>query len=455
MIVALDMPLSLQQIAHAIGAAPIHPSAVIRRICTDSREALPGDLFFALDGQHARGADFVTDARSRGAFAVSTQVGEGVLCVRDTVAALASLAAEYRSHLPSLKKTVAVTGSVGKTTTKNMLIALLSDDFATHGTHGNYNNQIGVPLTLLSAPRSTEMLVAEIGISHPGEMQPLSELVHPDVALITNVGHAHVGNFGSEEQLFSEKSRIACGLKENGTLLVPYGDPRCRAIKGAEGVSLQDPHAPFYLSCRQTADEEHHAVFFYKGRSVCELRLPFSQHGVLEDCAMAISAALTCGASPVRFENAFRLVRGNGLRMRSLTSPHGIHILDDAYNASPESMKEALDTLCRRTKAHRCVLLGDMLELGGDTEHFHRMIGRQLYACGIEKAFFFGVYAPFYRLGAQEAGMSPSSLFVNNDITSPELTVRQIRDACHDGDTLLCKASHGSHLQAIIQELIV
>ncbi len=451
MIVTLDIPLALSDIAAVIGAPSLNTNAVIRRICTDSREAQPQDLFFALNGTNDNGEHFAEDAVRRGAYAVSTHIGTHRLCVRDTTAALGALAAWYLTQLPHVSTRIAVSGSVGKTTTKNMLCALLSPYRRTHATKGNFNNHIGVPLTILSAARDTELLICEIGISHPSDMAPLSMLVRPDIALLTNVGHAHIGNFGSAEQLVEEKYRITYGMSEHGQLLVPYEDVRLRTRGHAIGVSLHQATAPFYLACAKTSDQTTKITLFHKQKVCCTDTWPLVERGLLQDAAMAASAAALCGIPLTHTGDAMAQVIQEGLRMQRRISTAGVHLLDDAYNASPESMLEAIRVLCeQRTDGHRCVLLGDMLELGRATEQLHRMIGRTVAACGIDKAFFFGVYAPFYRLGAQEGGMPCDRIFLNNDSTDPACTAAHIREQLSCGDTLLCKASHGCHLERIL-----
>ncbi len=453
MTVTLSILLSLREIAHAVGAAEVMCDGLVRRICTDSREARAGDLFFALKGDQTSGEIFVQDALSQGAYVVSAQIC-ATLCVRSPEEALLQTAALYVSKLPCLKKRIAVTGSVGKTTVKTMLSYVLSASYATHATPGNFNNALGVPLTLLGASAKTECIVSEIGISHPGDMEPLASLVRPHIAVITNVGHAHIGNFGNEDQLFEEKCKITPGLSENGTLLVPYGDVRFASIP-CQTVSTQSAKADFYLACRKTNNEKTDADLFCKGNAVCSLTLPFTDDSLIKDCAMALAVALLSDVPPDRYEDALAEMRESDLRVQMKRTPGGLYLLDDAYNASPESMTEALHILQRRGKGRRCVLLGDMLELGADTEFFHREVGRLLPQFDVELAFFFGVYAPFYSTGAKLGGMDTASVFVNNDITLPHITLENILAVCRQGDTLLCKASHNTGVKSIIQNLLV
>ncbi len=453
MIVTLSIPLSLREVAYAVGAADLMQDGFIRRICTDSREACTGDLFFALKGRHMDGELFVQEALSKGAYAVSSQV-LATLCVRSPEDALLQTAALYVSKLPCLEKRIAVTGSVGKTTVKTMLSCLMSASYLTHATPGNFNNALGVPLTLFGASAKTQCIVSEIGISHPGDMEPLASLVRPDIAVITNVGHAHIGNFGNEEQLFEEKCKISLHLSENGIWLAPYADARFASLP-CMTVSVLSPKADFYLACRKVCDKHTQADFFYKGKRICALTVPFTDEGLLKDCAMALAAAFLGDVPPDRYEEALAQICEGDLRVQMKLTPGGIHLLDDAYNASPESMTEALRILQRRGKGRRCVLLGDMLELGTDTEFFHRQIGQALPLFGVETAFFFGVYAPFYSMGAKHGGMDASCIFVNNDITLPQITYEKIRNVCRRGDTLLCKASHSTGVRSIIQNLLV
>lgn len=451
----LYIPLTLADVARAVGHTPPTVNVPIRAVVTDSREAETGVLFFALQGERFDGNDFIEDAIKRGAAAVSSKLHDGALTVRDTRSALLSLAKAYRERLPFLKKTVAVTGSVGKTTTKELLSSLLSSSLHVHATQANYNNEIGLSMTVLSAPINTEALVLELGINHPGEMLPLAKTACADIAVLTNVGHAHIGNFGGVKQLVAEKLRVGDALSENGILLVPDDDKRLCAHPRACPVSVSDAYAPFALLTERMHGNEQEAVFCKDGAALAAVHLPFTDEGAYRGCALAMAAAYLCGASPLTFSDSLKKRASTCLRMKVCTFFGGGRVLDDTYNASPESVINALSVLSKETDTMRCVLLGDMRELGAYTEELHRTIGKKVHECGACRAFFYGVYAPFYRMGALEAGMPPEHIFINNDITAPEVTVQQIREHCNGKETLLCKASRGVHLENILRSITV
>ncbi len=451
----LHIPITLHDVARAVGHTPPAVSRPIDAVVTDSREADTTSLFFALRGERLDGNDYIEEALRRGAAVVCTRLHDGAMTVHDTRAALLALASAYRERLPSLLKTVAVSGSVGKTTVKELLASLLSADFDVHVTAGNYNNEIGLSMTLLSAPRATQLLVLELGINHPGEMLPLAQTARADIAVLTNVGHAHIGNFGCPEQLVSEKLRIGDALPDNGLLLVPDTDKRLCKHPRACPVSVSDRGAPFALLSVNTGESTRTTVFLKDGNPLSEVALPFADEGAYRGAALAMTAAYLCGASPSGFTVSLAKRADTCLRMKRRTFFGGGTVLDDTYNASPESVINALGVLSKKTDSTRCVLLGDMRELGSYTEQMHRTIGKRVYESGARRAFFFGVYAPFYRLGAIDAGMSASDIFINNDITAPEITVQQIRTHCSGKETLLCKASHGVHLENILRSITV
>lgn len=450
----LSIPLTCRELAHILAIPTPREDGVIRAVVTDSREAEKGDLFFAFDGQTHRGEEHIPEARKRGAYAIGTAATADAFTVRDTRAALMALAKAYKERLAHLRQTVAITGSVGKTTTKELLRTLADTTYRVHATAGNFNNEIGLPMTVLSAPRDTELLILELGINHPSEMRPLAAVARPGLAIVTNIGHAHIGNFGSEQALLEEKLRIREELREDGRLLLPWEDTRLpRTGDGVCPVSVTERDAPFALLTERISEDRREVTLYEKGDEVAHLPLPFADEGSYKNAALAIAAARLLGVSPSVIAERLRHGAGGCRRMRRCTLFGGGCLLDDAYNASPESMTEALTVLSRETDATRCVLLGDMLELGAYTEGMHREIGRSLVRYGVERAFFYGVYAPFYRLGAIEGGMDPSRIWINNDPTSPERTVEQIRCACTGKETLLCKGSHGVNLTKIIEKI--
>ncbi len=450
--IPLSVPIAKRDLLRAVSGTATDCSLpeTVNTIVTDSREAEPGDLFFALTGENFDGHDYVPRLLKEGVFVVSSRPFEGAVLVNDTRVALGALASFYKDRLPCLRHTVGITGSVGKTTVKNFLSALLGSYFRVHKTIDNFNNDIGLPLSLLSAPADTEILVLEMGTNATGEIENLAAIARPDLAIITCVGTAHIGRFGSREAIAKEKSAIAKGLPKSGKLLIPANEPLLAVTENAVTVSTEE-HADVMLIPRSETENGTLATYYGK-QNTFDLSLSLPGRGVLTDLAFAVAAAEEIGVPAPYLLDAIGKIDKSLGRVSSCFAG-GVEIIDDSYNASLESVLQGLRMLKMKSAKRKIVLLGDILESGGYTDAIHREIGRSLKDVGVDQAFFFGVYSDYYRSGARDGGLKDCQVGVNLDTEAPGVTKDALLRYLRPGDVLYCKASHGVHLSRIITPL--
>ncbi len=447
---SIPIPASLlKQLDQEIDLGALPP--FFYAVTTDSRLVEKGDLFVALRGKNKDGNDFLGKAYERGA---ALSVGErphiGSLTVKDSALWLARLASLHLSL--SRPYTVAITGSVGKTTTKEYVFRALTTRYRVHKTEENENNLLGLSKTLLSRPKDCDILVAELGSNHKGEIALLSSLLNPDAVIITAVGRAHLGMFGSEEEIFSEKTSILKGLKRGGLALLNRDDQKLRAL------SPEDASA-FFVSQKGKADLFTEDVRFYEGAA------SFTLHGGGRILSASLPLASPVGLSALLFALAlaFHLGIGWETALSAFSNPVSVKgrqellykneyaIIDDTYNASPESMKEALLFLKRiGARRRRIAVLGDMAELGEEAAAIHEEIGREA-ARSAHLFFAFGNMARAYERGALEEGLSPEKIYTFK--TAKDCADRIVRVACRN-DVILIKASHVMGGSAIVKELI-
>ena len=396
--------LTLEFVAQTLNLpAPAH-NAAVGRVLIDSRQVQAGDLFVALSGENRDGHDFVADVLARGAYALVSRDDctalSGCFAVADTLAALQTLAAAWRREVNP--QVFGITGSSGKTTVKEMLAAVLRAKFgadAVLATAGNFNNHIGLPLTLLALRDTHRYAVIEMGMNHAGELAALTRIARPDAALVNNAQRAHVGcGFNGTADIARAKSEIYQGLAADGTALVPLEDAHAAIFQAAcaelgvntqtFGIERGDVHAQnVVLELLESRFELVH------DGETAAVSLPApGRHNVANACAaaaLALHAGLTLpeiAAGLARFANIKgRLQRKAGIR--------GSMIIDDSYNAHPDSMKAAIDVLAA-LPAPRVFVMGDMGELGDDEAGaMHAEIGAYARDKGIEAAYFVGDYS--------------------------------------------------------------
>ncbi len=438
--VELPFPLSLDEIQLKVkGRKNYTAQHDIYAVCTDTRLLKKGDLFIALTGKNDSGENHLAEAKKREAVIISQNSTESHIAVADTELALLKVAVLYIEKITSLKERICISGSVGKTTAKNILGLFLKSSYKTHITEKNENNIIGVSYTLLKTPKDTEILVLEIGMNHLFEIEKISKEVKPTISVITNIGTAHIGNIGSRNLIAKAKLELLCGM-EKPLLIVPHEEPLLSGIKGAYTVSDESPDASLYLSNIVTEDDGVRFDVTNSEKNTVRVFLKTHEKSIMKAASMALAVAdiLKLGAKDIY--RGIESINSNFL-FKAPIRVNDFYILDDSYNSSAESVICAIENL-KQYKGCFSAVLGDMLELGGMTEQLHRKIGEFAAKSGVRKIYTFGVYGIFIKQGAVGCGMNPADIFSNDDITDPEITARQIIQNHTEGETILIKASH-------------
>ena len=449
--IKLGAPIKPSELCSLFGSPIPAFDAPISFISTDSRTALNGDLFVALPGEHASGEEYVGEAIEKGAIPLTVSRSAPGIHVKDVREAMLRMAEHHISKLRQLKHRICITGSVGKTTTKEFLSALLGTTYRTHSTYQNFNNALGASLTVLQAPEDTEALVLELGSNHHGEISFLSSFLHPSLSLITNIGTSHIGNLGSKELIAREKLGILDGMSKP-RLICEYGETLFNVIKEKITVSCECRSADFYLlPIKEDIDGTTFDLFSGK-EIISNLRFSIPGRHMLASLAMAIAASVDVGISQEKIRAGVGMLGNEHIRHRLLKMEDYI-IFDDSYNASRESILADFKLLELYRGRPRSALIGDVLELGGKTEDIHREIGACARRYGFERLYLFGAYSMFTALGAIESGMPEDRIFINSDLNDPALTAKQICMNHEPGEIILFKASHRVNLKRVIDIL--
>jgi UDP-N-acetylmuramoyl-tripeptide--D-alanyl-D-alanine ligase len=451
--IELNAPLSSEEIKRMTHAkACTAEGASIRYIATHSSEVSKDTLFLAMAGEKTHGEAFRSEVIARGGYLLTEKEGEKSFTVASVKEALFALARAHLLKLRDLKHTVGITGSVGKTTTKEVLRRILSSSLRTHATEGNQNSEIGLPLTILKAPLDTEALILEMGMNHKGELARLSLLSNPDLVIITNIGHALIGNLGSLAAIAEAKKEILIGAKEGRTVLIPANEPLLSDIKNYKTVSINGEAADYTLYKNEPTKQ----MQFQKNGIDC---IPLSQQtndaGMLSAIAFSMAAGMEIGVGKASIVDAVSLLNSNIFRQKEYWLGN-VRIVFDAYNASYESVIFAIKALCDAPQSAHALLLGDMLELGDFADELHKRIG---YACAkakekIDQLYLFGRYAEAVADGAISEGFDKKSIFINTDSTLPDTTANQILCNIKTESCLWMKGAHGMHMERILNELI-
>ncbi len=442
--IKLDKAIPLSEIKEITDAVGESESIMIENICTDTRLLSAGDLFWAIRGEHKDGNDFLSEAAKRGAFIICEKEFPHALTVKDTRKALLITASYYKSLLKDLKITVAITGSVGKTTTKELMSVLLSKSFKVHKTKENLNNSLGLSYTILSSPIDTEVLILEMGMNHMGEISLLSKYANPNIAIITNIGSSHIGNLGSRESIAKAKLEIKDGMT-NGPLLFPYGE---RLLNGDISFSAEHREADVYVEGRGSL-----VKVFVHGSELCQSFFCSSAQHMRSCLSAAVCAALTLGIKKEILAQGISEISADKMRHR-IYGTYDFYVYEDCYNASAESVLAAANDLVSLNEYRKkSICLGDIEELEGYSESIHFELGRSLAALQIEKFYLFGRYSEFVKKGLMLCQISKSSIFTNTDVTHPEITAEQIHKEHEKGEIILFKASRAIRLERVIEIL--
>ncbi len=439
------------------------PDTEIGSVIIDSRNAVPGAMFAALKGEHADGEDFVASALEKGACcALTTKAPEkgNAIVVEDTLKALMQIAAAYRDKTSPI--TIAVTGSVGKTTTKEFVASVVGMKYKTQKTSGNYNSVIGLPLTLFELEGDTEALVLEMGMSGLGEIESMSEATKPAVAIITNVGTSHLEKLGSRENILNAKMEITKGLPKNG-LLILNGDDRMLWEKRTENSEYVKVYVGIYNDdadyiAKNISISPSDIVFdLYEratGNMTCGVKIPaVGMHNVYNAMVSYVCAEFL-GVGKEDIKKGILNYKTTGMR-QSIYKKGEYTIIADCYNASPESMRASLDVLMqtgRFTTGKTHAVLGDMKELGELSAELHRQVGATVTEKGITYLYTVGDEAEKIADGAISCGMSAAKVLSFVGKNAKENAVKALLKNADPKDTVLFKASRAMELETCITE---
>ena len=469
--------MTLANIAQAVGGtldAKMLPEAVsaehtqAQSVVLDSRLVEPGGIFIATRGEHVDGHSFIDQVFDAGALGViceeaPVQPKGAYILVEDSFLALKDLAEYYRSQLDI--KVVGITGSVGKTSTKEFVASVLSQKYRVLKTEGNYNNEVGLPLTVLRIREDCEVAVLEMGISDFGEMHRLSKIAKPDVCLITNIGQCHLENLGTRDGILKAKTEIFDFMQEGGQICLNGDDDKLVTIREVRGS------IPVFFGCGSNnavyADNyENRGVIGSRaqihmkgiaGHDACsfEAEIPLPGEHMLYNALAATAAGMLFGLTAEEIQEGIRTVKAVDGRSHVIRTDR-LTLIDDCYNANPVSMKAALDLLHMtelsevfEDAARKVAVLGDMFELGTDEAALHREVGVYAAKKQIDVLVCVGNLCKYMYEGAQ-AVRSVTNCYYFED---KEALEAQMDTVIQDGDLVLVKASHGMHFEELIKML--
>ncbi len=445
-------------------AGVITAQGPIGTVTTDSRRIEPMGIFVALPGRRVDGAEFVGEVFEKGALAaIVSEAGaakvpralartRAVFVVRDPVEALGDLARAHRLRHRAVPL-VAITGSSGKTTTKEMLYGLLSRSRKVLCNPGNRNNLIGMPLALLQLSEEHDAAILEMGTNSPGEIARLAAIASPDVGLVTNIAPAHLEGLGSMEGVAREKGDLFRALPRTGVAVVNAADlrvvreaARCQAEKVYYGVALND-FSGRILSLSD--DGMRVAIRTPAGEFVSYVGVVGEHH--LANAVAAAAVAFTLGMRPAEMAEGFAAFSSGPGRFRAVPLRGGGLLLDDSYNANPASTEAALRTQAALSRGRRTVVVfGDMLELGENAPASHSRIGHLMASLGVGKLFAFGTTASHAARGAREGGMDPAAIVEETDM---DRLREAVRGRLLAGDVVLVKGSRGMQLDEVVSDI--
>ncbi len=457
----MEAIITMTQAAEAMGGIcrNCNGEKLITGVSTDTRTIQGGDIFFALRGEQFDGHKFIQGAIDAGAVccvvAEDAQVPEGipVILVEDTQLALGHLATAYRKRFSI--PVIGITGSVGKTSTKEMIASVLKQNYETHLTEGNFNNEIGLPLTVFRLNQTHEMMVLEMGMSHFGEISRLTRIAKPELAVITNIGVSHMENLGSREGILKAKLEILEGLQMDGTVILNGDD---ELLWGARGeleceslyYGIENPNCDLVAKNICTYSDSSTFTCKIEGKEYEFLvRVPGIHH--VYNALAAILVGLRHRVPMDKIQKGVRGFAPSGLRQTLISLPKW-QVIRDCYNASPDSMRSGLSVLAlTETEGRRIACLGDMLELGEISEAAHREVGRLAVEYQVDCLITMGKAAHGIAEGAKAAGMNPECIFEYED---NQTLCKMLPSLLRDGDVILVKGSRGMHLEEVVDAMI-
>ena len=452
------IPLTLAEVAEVtqgrlLGAAP---ERLVTAVTADSRQVTPGCLFVALKGARVDGAAFAADALAAGAAAVLTRAGAGVtgprVEVADPLAALGAVGTAVRAR--SRARVVGITGSSGKTTTKDLLAAVCATRLATVASPGSFNTEVGLPLTLARLEAETEVLVAEMGARGVGHIALLCRIARPDVGVVLNIGEAHLGMFGSREAIAQAKGELVEALPPEGTAVLNADDPLVRAMASRTRAAVLTFGLGADADVRAEGVElgpDGCASFRLAGRAgTASVTLPAPGEHLVADALAAAAAASVLGLSADEIAKGLAGARLSPMRMEVTRRADGLVVVNDAYNANPASMAAALKALVAMARGRSVAVLGEMAELGEASQDAHDRIGRLAARLGVTRLVGVGQAGEVMVRAARLEGMWPEDAVAAAD---PGAALAALADL-GPGDTVLVKASRAVGLDVVARQLV-
>ncbi|MDO5100045.1 MAG: UDP-N-acetylmuramoyl-tripeptide--D-alanyl-D-alanine ligase [Eubacteriales bacterium] len=455
------MQMTLREVQTAVGGrlfGELDTETVLETVSTDSRTDFHNGVFIAIKGERVDGHHYIEKAFAAGAkLAIGEEpapetlpVGHAYLQVENSVTALQQLASAYRDKLAA--PIIGISGSVGKTSTKEMISAILGHDHPIGKTEGNLNNEIGVPLTLLSFPPDIAYGVVEMGISDFGEMELLSRIARPDICVLTNIGDCHLEALGDREGVKRAKTEMFLHMQPQGRVYLNGDDPLLAAITQVRGqrpilFGLRAQNDCVASDCHSLGLLGSTARIDYRGQSITA-RIPIAGVHMVLNTAVATAIAVDLGLSNEQIEAgiaAAKTIRGRSNQIKAA----GATIIDDCYNANPMSMKASLSMLGESEGSKRIAVLGDMFELGVEEVSLHQSVGLAAASLPIETVYCIGKLAAAIADGLRKGGFGGQII----EAETKEAVLASIVAERTEGAIILVKASHGMHFDEIVDRL--
>lgn len=425
-------------------------NSVFNSICIDSREGKIGALFVALVGENTDGHKYISSAVEKGCTVVLSQkevvCDACVILVEDTLEAFHKIAAAYRSEFSA--KAVGITGSVGKTTTKEFIYAVLNGKYNTLKSQGNFNSETGMPLTVFNLEESHEMAVFEMGMDAKGEIAALTKIARPDIAVITNIGVMHIEHLGSRKNILAAKLEIERGLRRTGIMVLNADDDMLWSVRDKLKHKIV-----YYGIDNKEALYRAENIAYGTGITRFDIVTPMGtvparintegRHNVLN----ALAAVVTGLYSGIPLNDCVKFLldfETTGMR-QNVYEYNGVTIIEDCYNAGPDSMKAALDILKNKPK-NRIAVLSDMLELGKQSPDFHEEVGEKCAACA-DKLIAYGELSAYICEGAKKAGLE-KVFYCKDSNEAAEI----LKNEAAKGDTVLFKGSRGMKVEQVLEK---
>jgi len=443
-------------------------NSIINRISIDSRTLVPGDLFFAIIGPHFDGHNFITEAFNKGASGAvickdvrslflkeEIYKNKIIIEVKNTLSALQDGAVYYKNKFKTFN--ICVTGSNGKTTTKEIIAHILSQNFPLLKTSGNYNNEIGIPLTLLQLNDSHKILLVEMGMRELGEIKTLTNFVPPDLAVITNIGEAHIGLLGSKDNIFKAKSELLQSLDKDGIAILNRDDSyffkMLEIVKGKKIITFGLENKSDIMAYNIRMIDDRGIKFSLKIKDVEDREIFFPLLGRYN-----IYNALAASAVAFALEVELDLIKRRladfkplEMHMHLNNFYNGIKVLNDSYNASPLSVKKALETLSEVAQSHRKIaILGDMLELGEKSDFYHREIGKEVVKLFIDILITVGEGGKIIAQSSRNERMAKEQIFSFKK-NEKKYLAKKLLNLIKPGDFVLLKGSREMQMEDILQ----